>query len=109
VKSSPDEVDMGWFTEGVAEVLRVTFRSEELPPPSAPPRPAPAASRRSLARLLAPEPLPPPPPQAAAAPRARGPLSLLFAAEPLPPDLPPARRQGGRWLNWLLSPESLEP
>jgi hypothetical protein len=108
VESSPDEVGMGRFTDGVVEVLRVTFRREGLPPP--PPRPPLLASSRSLARLLAPEPLPPPPPlRAAAAPGARGPLSLLFAAEPLPPDLPPARHRGGRWLAWLLSPESLEP
>jgi len=110
VESSPDEVDMGRFTEGVAEVLRVTFRSEQLPPPPPPPRSGPAASPRSLAWLLAPEPpLPPPRPQEATAPRARGMLSLLFAAERLPSDLPPSRRQGGRWLAWLLSPESLEP
>lgn len=98
---------MGRFTDGVLEVLRVTFRREGLPPP--PPRPPPAAATSSLARLLAPEPLPPPPPQAPAAPKARGLLSLLLAAEPLPPDLPPAGRRGGRWLAWLLSPESLEP
>lgn len=102
---------MGRFTAGVAEVLRVTFRREALPPPPAratPPRPP-----LRLARLLAPEPLPAPdqagPPRPVEAPRARGALSLLLAPEPLPPDLPTAPRRGGRWLAWILFPESLEP
>jgi hypothetical protein len=73
---------MGSWTAGVAEVVRVTFQREALPPP-APPGPASAPARSKLSFLLAPE--------------------------PLPSDLPPLPRRGGRWLAWLLSPESLDP
>lgn len=99
---------MGRLLAGVAEVLRVTFRREALPP--APARQRPDAAPGRMARLLWPEPLPPPPAGPAAAPPAsRGALSLLLAPEPLPPDLPPLPRRGGRWLSWFLSPESLDP
>lgn len=100
---------MGRLFAGVAEALRLTFRREALP--LAPPRTAPAAAPGWLRRLLAPEPLPPPPAAPPPAPRAAapGPLALLLSPEPLPPDLPPRPRRGGRWLAWLLSPESLDP
>jgi len=72
---------MGRWAAGLAEVLRVTFESEALPP------------------------LPPAP----GLPPARSPASLLFAPDPLPPDLPPLPRRGGRWLAWLFAPEPLDP